>query len=116
MSKISDPRRFFCENCGKEVEEDEELCRHCGAVFVAIKCPQCGYRGKAHHFTRGCPVCGFLGEENPVRAGEYLLTDQPKRAGRDAPARKPLPEWFFWVVMGVLVLAFIVLSRVYLRV
>ena len=55
-------RRFFCENCGEEVAEDQEVCPHCGAIFVAIKCPRCGYRGKQHEFFKGCPSCGFMGE------------------------------------------------------
>ena len=117
-------KRFFCENCGKEVEESDELCRHCGALFVAIKCPQCGFRGKQHLFHRGCPVCGFLGEENPVRhtvslkgtAPEYNVPEEKEEKRRGfARARKPVPDWVFWIALAGMVIAFIVLAQVYLR-
>lgn len=108
-------KRFFCENCGKEVDESEELCPHCGAVFVAIKCPRCGYRGKQHHFFRGCPACGFLGEENPLRFAT-TSTDAAVTQESTPKRRKPAPEWLFWVVLAALILAFLVLSQIYLRI
>ncbi len=122
-------RQFFCENCGKEVKESDELCPHCGAVFVAIKCPQCGYRGKQHHFVRGCPICGFLAEERPVRyeivpgtppEGSQDSTPRvmrrSRREKRYARRRRPVPDWLFWVVLAAMVAAFLVLSQVYLRI
>lgn len=109
-------KRFFCENCGKEVEESDELCRHCGAIFIAIKCPQCGYRGKQHHFFRGCPVCGFLSGENPVRYATVSSDTPAAEKDKVAARKKPLPEWLFWVALAGLILAFLVLSQVYLRV
>jgi hypothetical protein len=122
-------KRFFCENCGKEVDEREELCSHCGAVFVAIKCPRCGYRGKQHHFRRGCPACGFLSDENPVKdqvIGSAPIGDDgvqtgvevgigTKKARRYARTREPMPEWLFWIALAGLALAFTVLAAVYLR-
>lgn len=122
-------KRFFCENCGKEVEERDELCAHCGAVFVAIKCPRCGFRGKQHLFFRGCPACGFLSGENPVKdviigsapesggapPRDNGLTTGATRSTRFARARAPMPEWLFWVALAGLALAFTVLAAVYLR-
>lgn len=116
-------KRFFCENCGNEVDEADDICRYCGAFFVAIKCPQCGFRGKQHHFRRGCPVCGFLGEEGPVRftethEGTSSLFPEPeitRKESRFARARRPVPEWVFWLALAGMVIAFAVLSLVYLR-
>lgn len=120
-------KHYFCENCSQEVEESDELCRHCGAVFVAIKCPRCGYRGKQHHFSRGCPICGFLSGDSPVKDGRSpsigvtashhdvsRVTSTP-RTRRFARAGKPLPDWWFWIAMGGLAAAFAVLAVLYMR-
>lgn len=117
-------KKYYCENCGKEVEESDDLCRHCGAIFVAIKCPLCGFRGKKHHFRNGCPVCGFLDnhyhhEKSGEPKAEAIPEDSPgertvKRT-RYASSKAPMPEWLFWVVMGVFVAAFVVLALIYMR-
>ena len=52
--------RFYCENCGKEVPFNAEVCPYCGKIFEAVKCPICGYEGKPSEFSNGCPVCGYL--------------------------------------------------------
>jgi len=51
--------RFFCENCGKEVTERAGSCPSCGRLFTAVRCPECGFEGKAAEFSPGCPVCGY---------------------------------------------------------
>lgn len=123
-------RRFFCENCGEEVDESDELCPHCGAVFAAIKCPRCGYRGKMHEFYRGCPSCGFLGEDHvrhtePVRQS-YGDDEGNSRRNGESPRRgvqrlwrslggSSAPWWLFGFVIAIMVLAFAVLAIVYMR-
>lgn len=118
-------KRYYCENCGNEVQEPDELCRHCGAIFVAIKCPQCGYRGKEHHFRKGCPVCGFLGDESPVTYTVSTAGTAPSgtsrqglrsRTKRYAREKKPWPDWLFWVALAVLILSFVILSWIYLQI
>ncbi len=102
-------KRFFCENCSNEVEEKNDVCPHCGAFFTAVKCPECGYRGKLHEFRNGCPKCGYLSDAN----GEDDTTAGLKIETR---SKKPLPSWLFWFILLFLVLSFIVLSRIYVRV
>lgn len=104
-------RHFFCENCGEEVREKDEVCRHCGALFVAIKCPRCGYRGKQHEFAHGCPRCGYLGDQVHTRA----LTESEVRSDSAVTRRKPMPAWVFWMVLFFLGASFIVLARLYAR-
>lgn len=117
-------KRFFCENCGEEVEEDQELCPHCGAIFTAIKCPRCGYRGKLHEFFNGCPSCGFLGEDRvretshtPIAGGGEPFLD-PWPPGRNNPRknRKKRPPWLFWLLLVAMVASFIGLSIVYMSI
>lgn len=120
-------RRFFCGNCGEEVDQRDELCPHCGAVFSAIKCPQCGYRGKLHEFRHGCPSCGFLGEHRvrdtggaPVprasadsRPG-FLRKLLDLAAGRSASATDGPPAWLFWLILAAMVASFGALALVYI--
>lgn len=123
-------RRFYCENCGEEVREREDLCPHCGAIFLAIKCPRCGYRGKQHQFLKGCPSCGFLGDVRPkvtTTAGtpsdDAALDSQDggrahRHGGlaraREARATRPMPEWVFWLALGSLTTAFATAAWLYL--
>lgn len=122
-------RRFYCENCGGEVAERDDVCPHCAAFFVALQCPQCGFQGKEHRFTRGCPRCGFLGDAAPH--SERLTTrSDGTEVGRVASRsvarphgttqtqesvtpRRGAPGWVPWVFLAVLVSAFIVLARLY---
>lgn len=113
-------RRFFCQNCGEEVREHDDLCRSCGAIFVAIQCPQCGFRGKQHRFRDGCPECGYLGSRSGTmdsdRQSGIPYGASADRRVRYASGRKPMPGWVFWMILGVLTLSFIVLALVYARV
>jgi predicted RNA-binding Zn-ribbon protein involved in translation (DUF1610 family) len=52
--------RFFCENCGAEVRAGASSCPKCRRVFSAVRCPECGFMGKAAEFKAGCPSCGYL--------------------------------------------------------
>jgi hypothetical protein len=125
-------RRFFCENCGEEVKEDDDLCPRCGAIFAAIKCPRCGFRGKVHEFRRGCPSCGFLGEDR-VRATS--TAPEPDAGETPSPKTNPIrntsfrafltaisgtgtsgthpPGWLFWLIIIVMVGAFALLAMIY---
>lgn len=120
-------RRFFCGNCGEEVDQRDELCPHCGAVFSAIKCPQCGYRGKLHEFHRGCPSCGFLGEHRVRDTGgappPRTSADSPAgllqkllalASGRTGSVANGAPAWLFWLILAAMVASFGALALVYM--
>lgn len=116
-------KRFYCENCGAEVQEDATLCPECGAFFVAIKCPKCGYRGKSHEFGRGCPRCGYLGDPPDEHQGSEDQKDARYRLRygfarqftmhRDATDPVRLPSWFFWLVLAILAGSFAILAQIY---
>jgi tRNA(Ile2) C34 agmatinyltransferase TiaS len=72
-------------------------------VFTAVRCPECGYEGRAPEFRSGCPVCGYR-----TRSKEQYVTEPASRA-----ARKPgLPPAFYRVavvVLGALILGLVAL-------
>ncbi|MDR3192959.1 MAG: zinc ribbon domain-containing protein [Treponema sp.] len=51
--------RFFCDNCGAEVDRDTKKCPRCGRFFASVHCPRCGYTGPEEDFAIGCPACGY---------------------------------------------------------
>jgi len=55
-------QKFFCDNCGEQVKKDETRCPHCGRYFRSVKCPACGFAGRAGLFSDGCPACGYAGQ------------------------------------------------------
>jgi RNA polymerase subunit RPABC4/transcription elongation factor Spt4 len=77
--------RYFCERCGAEVGKDAKLCPRCGRFFSSVKCPRCGYVGKADDFALGCPDCGSFEAANPA-------PDPIRPLPVEAP---PLPWWAF---------------------
>ena len=74
--------RFFCDNCGHEVERDAKACAHCGRFFASVRCPSCGYTSSEKAFSNGCPSCGYSAP--PVR----------RPPEQKVPAR-PLPVWVY---------------------
>ena len=129
---------FFCENCGAEVREGDEVCSECGAFFVAIKCPRCGFRGKQHRFSRGCPACGYLsqevrttrpslkrggvaetrGRDTVVGSPNGALNEgggAPSSSRREAGESRAMPPWVFWLILALLAASFGVLAWVYTR-
>ena len=110
-------RRFYCENCGEEVRPTAKVCPKCGAFFTNVRCPRCNYTGKAHEFTRGCPVCGYLGSiQSPPKDAAttrqfHVASKGPGRYGK----KRERPWWIFPMIMAALVLSFIILSVIYMR-
>ena len=102
-------KRFYCEYCGAEVNEQDDVCSNCGAVFVAIKCPRCGYRDKQHRFHNGCPQCGFLSDV-PEGTDKWVASHGDRAA---TAQRRAMPSWLFWVVLTVLCGSFVILARIY---
>ncbi|MFP4490441.1 MAG: hypothetical protein ACLFNZ_03120 [Spirochaetaceae bacterium] len=94
---------FFCETCGKKVPADVDACPYCGMPFYAVKCPRCGYTGRALQFVRGCPSCGYLakGENKGQSRGKLPGTGKIPRRGRK-PGRGEMPGWLFFLTLLLL--------------
>jgi len=80
--------RFFCDNCGHEVERDAKACARCGRFFASVRCPSCGYTGGEKAFSGGCPSCGYSA---PPSSSTGRYTPPPIEK---IPAR-PLPIWVY---------------------
>jgi len=61
--RVEEPT-FYCETCGHQVGVNEDECPHCGMPFYGVRCPRCGFNGKARQFVNGCPQCGFKAAAN----------------------------------------------------
>jgi hypothetical protein len=95
--------RFFCDNCGCEVDRNAKACPHCGRFFASIRCPACGFAGAERLFAGGCPSCGY---------------SAPRGAGA-LPAKKappsPLPLWVYILSIAALIVVFAVLLAAIMR-
>jgi hypothetical protein len=80
--------RFYCAYCSTEVGPRAVKCPKCGKYFSAVTCPSCGFKGDANTFLNGCPVCGYLVQQDPEknrREGAVLRPNAEKKK-RFSPA------------------------------
>jgi uncharacterized membrane protein YvbJ len=86
--------RFFCDNCGAEVDRDTRKCPRCGRFFASIRCPRCGFTGAEEDFTAGCPACGYSstsGREWGKYPDRRRFAEKPKKL----EAAGALPLWVY---------------------
>jgi len=98
--------RFFCDNCGEEVERNAVRCSRCGRYFASIRCPECGFTGDEKRFAKGCPVCGYCDDKRePARfpqAQTELSVTKPEK----------LPRWVYVVsAIGLIIVGLILFYR-----
>jgi uncharacterized membrane protein YvbJ len=99
MSQKGMKARYFCENCGVEVRPGASSCPSCGRVFTAVRCPECGFEGRASEFAMGCPSCGFMEQKKADPLPSRLVE---KRNRRSFSAR-------FYRIAGIVLLALAVI-------
>ncbi len=103
---MSKKTKFFCDNCGTEVNQKDKVCKKCGKFFASVKCPACNMVGDARDFTYGCPYCGYAAPGTKSN-NEYVETAKPRRR------EDGLPVWVYvlslCVFAGVLYYLFNVL-------
>jgi predicted RNA-binding Zn-ribbon protein involved in translation (DUF1610 family) len=83
--------KFFCDNCGTEVEQNASECPKCGRNFASVRCPVCGFVGEVSRFDAGCPSCGYSAPKTPAQpgpTGHALNSSQPADS---------LPLWVYLV-------------------
>jgi uncharacterized membrane protein YvbJ len=98
---------FVCQSCGKAVSAYTEKCPHCGKFFKGVRCPKCLYVGESSFFVKGCPSCGYLGDE----ADNAGFSDSKKKNKKN----KPIPLWFLLFSAGFLILIIIILIYIFFR-
>jgi len=88
--------RFYCDNCGAQVDRSADRCPQCGRHFAFVRCPQCGFTAEQEKFSKGCPACG------------YCTAEQRKNPSKRSSFSKPgkLPFWVYIVaILGLAVVA-----------
>ncbi|MDR1100091.1 MAG: hypothetical protein LBL28_06375 [Treponema sp.] len=98
--------RFFCENCGAEVDRNTKNCPSCGRFFSSVRCPSCGFTGAEGLFSGGCPVCGYSA---PLPGHSGGASRGKKFPGRNRPplrAAGALPVWVYILTIFSLLCVF----------
>ncbi|MDR1637440.1 MAG: hypothetical protein LBR93_08880 [Treponema sp.] len=97
--------RFFCDNCGAEVDGNTKKCPRCGRFFASVRCPRCGFTGAEEDFTAGCPACGY--SSGSGREGEkYQAGSRPENKPEERQAAGPLPLWVYILTAAVAAFVF----------
>jgi predicted RNA-binding Zn-ribbon protein involved in translation (DUF1610 family) len=86
--------RFFCDNCGAEVDRDTKKCPRCGRFFASIRCPHCGFTGAEEDFTAGCPACGYSSVSGR-EGGKYQSGSRSAEKLNEREAAGALPLWVY---------------------
>ena len=122
---MSDPH-FYCENCGNAVSLKADSCPSCGRRFDAVKCPECGFSGKAALFTDGCPTCGYLSSLTSIMITpssralgidpneDFRVSGTGRRSGSRSD-KKVLPAWVYTVITIGLIGFLVFLLVTYLK-
>jgi hypothetical protein len=113
--KTSEEPTFYCETCGHQVGAYEEACSHCGMPFYGVRCPQCGFNGKARQFVNGCPRCGYKAppsDSYEMLEAEALAVNTAEKADSRGSSSDSSSMWlllFVVLLFGTLIAAVIVL-------
>lgn len=78
--------KYFCENCGEEVNARARFCPHCGKFFSSVRCPNCGHTGSVESFKKGCPSCHYAISEEELR-GETVPQEKKTKTSISLPKR-----------------------------
>jgi uncharacterized membrane protein YvbJ len=93
--------RFFCDNCGCEVDRNAKACPQCGRYFASVRCPSCGFTGDEQAFSGGCPSCGYSAPPS-LKAQPPAGSPAPLPPEKKIPAR-PLPLWVYVFSIGAFI-------------
>jgi predicted RNA-binding Zn-ribbon protein involved in translation (DUF1610 family) len=102
--KLKKKPRFFCDNCGNEVGQNEKACRHCGRYFAAVRCPSCGFVGDETTFKNGCPSCGYSAPPDADKLSADKPAEKKSEKHHLIPAGK-LPLWVYILSIGAFIAA-----------
>ncbi|MDR2135412.1 MAG: zinc ribbon domain-containing protein [Treponema sp.] len=103
--------RFFCDNCGTEVDKTAKNCPVCGRFFASVRCPKCGFTGKEEEFAGGCPACGYSAASGSLGGGSGGKFETKPARGAFRGRRRArgqvftLPFWLYLVAALALICA-----------
>jgi uncharacterized membrane protein YvbJ len=100
--------RFFCDNCGYEVDHEVKACPYCGRYFAAVRCPSCDFSGPEKMFLNGCPLCGY--SANPALNKAFKTTK--KRKNKHSKGEF-LPAWTY-ILLAIIIILFVGLFSWYI--
>ncbi len=103
-------QKFFCDNCGTQVDRNQLRCPHCGRYFKSVKCPNCGLAGSPDLFVDGCPSCGYAAENN---GNSFEIGSAPVK-----PPKKPqkFSDLFYKRIIPLLLIFLAVLLILFFRI
>ena len=104
---------FYCENCGKLVSIEDDICPSCNNTFEAVRCPVCSFTGKSGLFLNGCPSCGYLSRDEKTEKSGNTGAHAGTRHSRKE--RQPLPRWLFPVITVFLIVIIAIFAVMLLR-
>ncbi len=107
---------FYCENCGRAVNPNLNICPGCGEKFISVRCPSCGFTGNAELFKKNCPGCGYVGD-NVIDGFQDSMSHTAKPVNLDikigSNSKKHLSLWIYRVLIAALIVVIIYLIRIY---
>ena len=129
MASAEKKPKYFCENCGEEVNAKARFCPHCGKFFSSVRCPNCGHTGSVENFKKGCPACHYAISEEELRGeippqvkikssplslskNKRTFRHFPTRAGTSAAISGDTPMWL--MITSIIVLIGLVITSIYL--
>jgi predicted RNA-binding Zn-ribbon protein involved in translation (DUF1610 family) len=98
--------RFFCDNCGCEVDTRAKVCPHCGRFFASVRCPACGFSGEEKLFLRGCPSCGY---------STPSFKQKPRFPAKKNSSSALAPGWLYFLSIAVLLIIIAILAFIITR-
>jgi len=104
--------KFFCDNCGAEVDRDLKACPQCGRFFAAVRCPKCGFSGEEKMFSSGCPSCGYSAPPSGKAHKTGRGGQREKKAKEPLVMAGPLPLWVY--IFSALALLIAIVSLLFI--
>ncbi|MDR2730828.1 MAG: hypothetical protein LBB81_08025 [Treponema sp.] len=95
--------RFFCDNCGQEVDNRVKACPNCGRYFASVRCPKCGFTGGDKLFNHGCPSCGY--SSLPAKSSPAQAPGIPRLSKKREPK-----GFLFYIILLISILTVGLLS------
>ncbi len=106
---------FYCENCGSEVPEDDNVCPNCKKRFAGVKCPRCFFEGSSADFENGCPRCHYDPKKDQRKKSARAAADIPLAQQPEPQDPRPRRRIFSsFTLVGILLIAITLVALLYM--